>query len=928
MAKKTTKKIKQGLLTSGDIMKGFTRMSTLYDIWTLAPIQCIPLEEKTEDWIKWNLDWYENVALRELPKKAIELQKSYNLAQGVINKSDYTYKPNSTQGMSNHLGVLEYNDTEQDLMTQFFPIIPNVINVFLGEKLRRDTKVVVDAVDPESINETLEYRMSAIKDILQKDALSKKQKELFEMGLTEESPQYQEQFNASAQLAEVETKFKKFRTTGAQWGQHFIEKYTAKNYFEELDLEMFADSLIADESIIALNLYDDDFVPEVLQPMKTYVNISPSKTYYSEANFITHIDFMSIPDIINKFRNKLTEEQVLSLENQYNNRFTKDILLSNQTRTSDYYDTSRSYKDNAQLSANVRESISDKTVENFIFDAVNGGGLNNYTNNFNNPKMIRVTRCWWPSQRRVGLLTKVDSEGNKTIERIDENYKLSQKPIFDKSLVNIEDSDTLVKGEFVEWKWINEWRYGIKIGENRPYYTINANTEYENIYIGGDPIKFQFKGDKNIYDSRPPVEGRRFSNKNSFKTSLVQQMKPWQIMYNVVNNRVARVLPFDYGKVLVTNKSSMPRNSLGKESGIEPLFDFLDSIRDNKVSIHDDTIENMEGRTGRQIEPRVLDLSTVEQAAMYLQMGITFKQQAFEAIGISQERLSKVEASTSATGVQQAVEGSVNQTEIRFDLYQNKFMQRVYEMILNAGQYYSSQSEEFLDSYISSNLEKVLFSVLKTDLLLRDLIIIPVTTAATKAMMQDLKRLVMEDNTMGMRFLEKAKTIVHTNPSEVFEALEKAEEERLAEEERKHQQEMELQKQQDDAKRAFQAEAEAREDKRFFAKLENDLKGKEIQAMGFPGGHTDSDANNVPDVLEYQKFQLQSEAEQNRMSMATNKLNQDGLNNSQKFGLEREKLQLKREEMANNLAVAQENKNSEEIKFQQLRKDKKQQAKK
>lgn len=318
----------------------------------------------------------------------------------------------------------------------------------------------------------------------------------------------------------------------------------------------------------------------------------------------------------------------------------------------------------------------------------------------------------------------------------------------------------------------------------------------------------------------------------------------------------------------------------------------------------------------------------VEQAAMYLQMGITFKQQAFEAIGISQERLSQVAASSSATGVQQAVEGSVNQTEIRFDLFQNKFMQRVYELILNAGQYYTTQSEEFSDAYINKNLETTFFSVLKTDLLLRDLLIIPVTTASTKAMMQEMKRLVMEDNTMGMRFLDKAKTIVSTNPTEVFEALEKAEADRLAEEDKKYQQQQELQKQAEDAQKAFQQEAEAREDKRFFAKLENELEKAQIAAMGFPGGQADSDTNNVPDVLEYQKFQLQSDAENNKMNLQTKKLSQDAISQSTKVGLEREKMQMQREKMANDLAISQENKNQADIQFQQLRKDKKEIANK
>jgi len=41
-------KKKSGILTSADIMKGFTALSNTMDIWSLQPLQSIPLEEKTE----------------------------------------------------------------------------------------------------------------------------------------------------------------------------------------------------------------------------------------------------------------------------------------------------------------------------------------------------------------------------------------------------------------------------------------------------------------------------------------------------------------------------------------------------------------------------------------------------------------------------------------------------------------------------------------------------------------------------------------------------------------------------------------------------------------------------------------------------------------------------------------------------------------
>ena len=108
MANKNNKK-KTGLISSIDIKKGFTSLANNLDIWSLQPLQCVPLEEKDEDWIKWNADWWENIALRELPNKAKRLQKLYNLASGVIDRSDYEYNPDNNE-LSNQSVMPAIND--------------------------------------------------------------------------------------------------------------------------------------------------------------------------------------------------------------------------------------------------------------------------------------------------------------------------------------------------------------------------------------------------------------------------------------------------------------------------------------------------------------------------------------------------------------------------------------------------------------------------------------------------------------------------------------------------------------------------------------------------------------------------------------------------------------------------------------------------
>ena len=108
------------------------------------PIQFISLKQKDDDWAAWNLDWLENQGMDQLRKNARKILKNYKLTKGIIDKTDYVVEENN-----------EYKDimdvlTEEDstaLELKFYPIIPNVINVLVGEFSKRYSRVQFRAVD-------------------------------------------------------------------------------------------------------------------------------------------------------------------------------------------------------------------------------------------------------------------------------------------------------------------------------------------------------------------------------------------------------------------------------------------------------------------------------------------------------------------------------------------------------------------------------------------------------------------------------------------------------------------------------------------------------------------------------------------------------------------------------------------------------------
>ncbi len=924
----SNKKKKTGLISASDIIKGFTSMANTIDIWSQQPLQSIPLEEKDEDWIKWNADWHENVALRELPKKSKRLQKLYNLASGIINKSDYIYNPQENE-LSNHLGIVGVGENEPNLLEQFFPIVPNIIQVFMGEFIKRDKKVIVVADDPDTITEKLQYKQELVNDILTQHALQLKQVELAKAGIAPDddpnsqlSQKYNAEIQATQQLIKAQQKFKKFRTIAERWANAFIEKFGTRAGFDEMELWAFADSLIADEAIMALNLREEDFVCEQLRPMATYVNISPNKRYYSEANFIVNVEFMSIPDIINTFRNDLSDEQVASLEERYLQNIAGggNILIDQYSNPEQIYDTTQSKKWNDQWSSNMRREVSADSVKEWLREALSGSA-NTYSKNFENHHLIRVSRIWFSSQRKVGKLTKITDESPEPIiETVDENFIVTEDPIYDNSLLKEKSAKTLIKGEHIDWVYAPQKRYVVKIGQNIPqYYQMSSDErQFQNIYLYGNPARFQFKGDDNIYDCKHAVEGCRFSNLNTMSISLVEKLKPDQIIFNVLKNKVVRLLPKDLGKILVLPDSMIKKNSLLQEDGLDPLFEAIDSVRETGILATDDSREAASQSNGRFSTPIMVDMSTIEQIAICLQVANNIKNDAYAIVGVSPQRISEIGKSESATGIQAAVEGSVNQTEMYFELYSTYYIPRVWQMILHAAQYYASLSESFNDMYINSEEANVFFHALKTDLLLKDLFVSVKSKADVRQLMKELKQLTIQDNTMGATFLDKVKTLFAKSPNEIIEKLEEADEKLRQDRQTEHDNEMELQKQQQQAAKELQDEVQAREDARIKAKLDNDYAMKQLEV----GSQAPPPDNTIKDGLEAQKLQLTSDAQQASNQQAERKSILDRQTQQDNSNLSKEKLQVEREKIAANVDIARQNKNLSDLKFIQMQKSK------
>lgn len=908
--KKTTNSI---VLTARQLLNGYTTNINQRQLYNTSPYQMLSIDEKDDDWRKWNMDWLEHIGIQQILTQNNKLQKNYDLANGVINKNDYIL---NDQNEHRDLAGILMNETNSPFSLKFYPIIPNVINIFEGEFSKRDNRIIVKAVDEFSQNEALDEKLNNITQLLAQDAQEKLVRDFTEQGVDPSSNDAQKQIQMAQQLAAAQTKFKTFRGIAEQWAQHTIEEENERFHLYEMEALGFRDGLVADREFWHVDILDDTYEVEIWNPLNTFYHKSPDVQYVSEGNHVGRILIMSIPDVIDTYGSRMTPEQLESLKDAQNHIIGTSLGAVDDTHRNDptkFWDASKTYGQQSKNSIYTDQYLSVKSMQNDIFGV---GGLNwnrmNSVNSsmFQNQSMVRVTHAYWKSQRKVGDLTRIDGEGILTKEIVDETYKVTYKPVYDKSLVNKEQADNLISGEHIDWLWINQiWR-GIKVGPNTTTFYLSKGLSFDPIYIKVEPLPFQFKGKSSLYGTKLPVEGKIFSERNSISNGLVDKMKSNQIGFNIVNNQVMDFLADETGKVIMIDPNMIPRNSLGGEWGKHNYAKFLQVMKDYQIAPIDGSAQNTESPATQFNHFQQVDLSKTEQILSRLKLAEYFKNEAFSIVGITPQRLGSVAASESATGVQQAVNNSYAQTEKYFDQHINHLMPRVRQMMLEAAQFITAETIRNNGSsnitYLDRNEEKQWFTIEMDNLLLRDYQIYPMSKASVKALVEKLHNLAMQNNTAGGSLYEYAQMLSLDSPAEIISKLKEVDAQKIQQVQEQQQHEQELQQQQQEFEQGLTKQQQEHDDYWKEREIQKEILIAEIKAS--QSKDNDVNGDGVPDALEVDRFLHDQGMDSQDQLLKHEKLNQEQKIHDDNVTLAQKKLAMEKYKVDKQAKIAKTNK--------------------
>ena len=884
------------------------------------PLQFIPKKDKDEEWAAWNLDWLEWNGLKQLRRNARRLMKNYKLAKGIIDRTDYIIEEDN-----DYVDIVE-TLTKEDataLELKFYPIIPNVVNVLVAEFAKRSTKLTYRAIDEFSYNEMLEQKRAAVEEVLMADAQMKIVAALLEQGLDPQSEEAQQQLNPQnlKSLPEIEQFFKKdYKSMIEQWATHQHKVDVERFKMDELEERGFRDMLITDREFWHFQMMEDDYEVELWNPVLTFYHKSPDARYISQANWAGKTDMFTVADVIDKYGYLMTEEQLEALEAIYPIR-SAGYNIGGLQNDGSYYDATRTHEWNVNM-----PSLAYRQYTSMVSGSILDGGdvvtqilsEGEDYDTAGTAYLLRVTTCYWKSQRKVGHLTKVADNGEVITEIVTEDYKVTDKPIYDTRLFKNKTKDNVVYGEHIDWIWINEVWGGVKIGPNIPsFWGMNNPGGFSPIYLGIDknkigPLRFQFKGDSNLYGCKLPVEGAVFSDRNTKSTALIDLMKPYQIGYNIVNNQIADILVDELGTVILLDQNALPRHSMNEDWGKNNLAKAYVAMKNFQMLPLDTSITNTENALNFQHFQK-LDLEQTNRLMSRIQLANYFKQQAYEVIGVNPQRMGQQLSQQTATGVEQAVNASYAQTEMYFIQHCDYLMPRVHQMRTDLAQYYHSNKPSVRLTYITGADEKVNFEINGTDLLLRDLNIFCTTTANHRAILEQLKQMAIQNNTTGASIYDLGRVVQSDSIAELNTVLKAAEEKstQLKQQEMQQAQQMQqeaLQKQQEIEQMKIDSQMAEKEKDR-----QRDILVAEIRAAGM-GAMVDIDQNLQSDYQDAMKELRQTEQYQEQTSLEREKESNRNMLASEKNQIEREKIQAQKEVADKQLQIARENKNRFDVK--------------
>jgi hypothetical protein len=843
-------------------------------IETYAYLNIFPDQFKTEkqkqddSWVKTTMDYFSNKSYAEYIKNRETFVKNYDLIKGILRPEDFYEDPqvkSFTEMLTADLALPSY--------VKHYSIMTTPLNELVGEVSKRPDTYKVKAFDDDSKAEELQFKT----DTLQNFIISQAKQKILEKAAIE-GEEISEEDLEQMTMDQVKDQLDSYTSIAEKWGNRILTGSKTEFNLKEKSEDAFRDLGIAAREFY--HIYEDNsktgYNIEVTNPKNTWFLTTPDRKYISDptgraqgAYAAGTVQVMEISEIIEAFP-EITKEEIDHLRASLQDYGLINVRESNLGNSavkpgigSINYDTYDPLVLQTRMIIESEMKENNDGLQDFL-------GLTSNVSSFGYKYV--VVRAYWISKKKIGKLTFLDEMEMEQTMLVDEDYKSGTIP----TQINL------------EWGWINEWYQGVKIGPDiyhvKPYKLLN--------YC--------------------PIIGTTFEIKNTEAKSLIDMMKPFQVIYNVAINQMFDLLKKEIGNVGSVNVRRIPRVKDG--DGQDDIDVWEMEARQRGIIFDDDSPENTKAPVSNQSVARNVDLTRTAEIQSRYNLAVQMKNECWELVGMSKQRLGSITASETATGTNAALQQSYSQTEPLF-VQHEYVLGQLYQAIIDASLYIESAKPESTISFITSEGDSAFVQVNGDDLKFRDLKVFVTNRPEDTKMFEELRQLAQPLMQNGGSLYD----VVELYGTKSIRELKKVFKDLRDKQDAQQQQAAQLEQQKLEQATQQQQAALAQAKELFEATMANENYQKEldrlskekiaiISATGYGQVESEDTNNNlIPDVLEMSRLSLEESKATKDYSLKIADMQSKNKQASDKMAIEKDKLKVARENMENDLQIAKEN---------------------
>ena len=566
------------------------------------PPQQLPFHRKTKKWRKQIVDWADSKTFFNYSP----------VRNSVIHKKINYDLLNGKLHMQDLEMVINPENQSAGFIPdkiQHYPIMNSKLNVLRGEESKRvfDFRVII--TNPNSISE--------IENAKKEELLQRLQQ------MMANSAQSEEEFNQELEkLNDYFTyEWQDYREIRANaLLNHYVKEYNMPLLFNN----GFMDAMTVGEEIYQCDIVGGEPVIMKVDPLKIRIFKSGYSNKIEDADMIILEDYWSPGQVIDTFYDVLTQKDIEYIEK------APYTLGQASADSMDNIDDRAGFVNNYMVGDEITSQ------EGFFWDPLGtADGVNSSLLPFDMVGNIRVLRVYWKSRRRIKKVKSYDPEtGEEIFNFYPETYVINKD-----------------NGEEEQILYINEAWEATKIGEK--------------IYVNMRPKVVQYNKLSSPSRCHFGIVGSIYNLNGNRPFSLVDMMKNYNYLYDVIHDRLNKFMAKNWGKILRLDIAKIP-----KGWNIEKWMYYAKA---NGLAVEDSFREgNIGAATGKlagamnNASSGIIDAEFGNSIQSQINLLEFIKMEMSDVAGISRQREGQISNRETVGGVERATLQSSHITEYLF----------------------------------------------------------------------------------------------------------------------------------------------------------------------------------------------------------------------------------------------------------------------